>query len=254
MTAPAFTHARYREILRAGLTAGYRFAGFEEVLASDASSARACFLRHDCDNDLVAAARMAEIEAEEGVRSTYFLMLRSVMYNVLAPANAPFVRRILAQGHWLGLHFDESVVANEPDHRVPALVDKERALLSAEFGCAIDVVSFHQPGARVLEGRLHLNCINTYDHADMAGVHYTSDSNLAFRGGEPAELFASGEHRRLQILFHPEWWTSDPTSLEEKWDRMFIDNLETMQSSLLQREDTFTARRVVRLTRAGRVQ
>ena len=87
----------------------------------------------------------------------------------------------------------------------------------------------------------------------MAGVHYTSDSNLVFRGGEPEKLFAEGAHRRIQILLHPEWWTDQPMPLAEKWNLMLANNIELMQESLIQREDTFTARRevLVRMTIAA---
>jgi hypothetical protein len=245
MSGGPFTHDRYRAILRAGLASGYRFAAFHDIEALRRGGARGCLLRHDCDNDLVAAARMAEIEAEEGVSSTYFVMVRSAMYNLLAPPQTALVRRILSLGHWLGLHFDESVVAELPDAGVPAEVDRERVLLRTEFGCPVDVVSFHQPGARILEGRIALACVNTYDRGHMAGFHYTSDSNLAFRGGDPIDLFAAVTHPRLQVLVHPEWWTTTEMSLAEKWNAMLLDNVETMQGSLLAREDTYNDRRVV---------
>jgi len=245
MSGGPFTHDRYRAILRAGLAAGYRFASFHDIEALRRGEVRACLMRHDCDNDLVAAMRMAEIEAEEGVSSTYFVMLRSALYNLLAPPETALVRRILALGHGVGLHFDESVVAELPDAGVPVEVDRERALLQAEFGCPIDVVSFHQPGARILEGRIALACVNTYDRRHMAGFHYTSDSNLTFRGGDPIDLFATGTHPRLHILVHPEWWTAVEMSLAEKWNAMLLDNVDLMQGSLLAREDTYNGRRVV---------
>jgi hypothetical protein len=250
--AAPFTHARYRVLIRSGIAGGYRFAGFAELPALRQTEEKRCLLRHDCDNDLVAAALLSEIEAEEGVRSTYFLMLRSAMYNLLAPANRALVSRVLDHGHWLGLHFDASVVAGEPDERIAALVDDERRILAAEFGHTIAVVSFHQPGRRVLDNRIQLNCLNTYDRSDMEGVHYTSDSNLVFRGGDPTALFAEGSHRRIQVLTHPEWWTREPMSLDRKWDQMLLHNIGLMQDSLLRREATYTARRDVSVTSAER--
>lgn len=247
MSPCPFTHARYRAILQAGLAAGYRFADFGEIEVVRGGQVKACLLRHDCDNDLVASARMAEIEAEEGVSSTYFVMLRSAMYNLLAPPHGALVRRILSLGHRLGLHFDESVVAGMPDDRVTVEVDREREWLQAEFGQPIEVVSFHQPGVRILEGRVRLSCVNTYDRRDMAGFHYTSDSNLAFRGGDPIDLFGGGRHPHLHVLIHPEWWTPTAMTLAEKWNSMLLDNLEVMQASLLEREDTFNERRTLRI-------
>lgn len=248
MSADEFTHARYREMLAVGRGAGYRFADFGEMAALRQAKDKVCLLRHDCDNDLVAAARMAEIEAESGASSTYFVMLRSAMYNLLAPNNGALVRRILSLGHRLGLHFDESVVTDRSDAEVIAIVDREREVLRVEFGGEVAAVSFHQPGPRVLEGRLRLHCVNTYDRGDMTGFHYTSDSNLVFRGGAPDELFRSGVQPRLHLLIHPEWWTDRAMSVAEKWNAMLLDNFELTQASLLAREDTFTERRTMQLT------
>ena len=251
MTAPPFTHLAYRDMLRVGVESGYRFAGFSEVDRLRADPGKICLMRHDCDNDLVAAARLAEIEAAERVRSTYFVMLRSAMYNLLAPTNARLVRQILGHGHWLGLHFDEALAADEADDSIVELVDRERRLLSREFDCPVEAVSFHQPGARVLQGRLRLNCVNAYDRRDMAGFHYTSDSNLAFRGGEPATLFRTAAHRKLQILIHPEWWTEREMPVAAKWDRMLLNNLQLAEESLRHREATYTESRRLVLTRDG---
>src|ERR1700694_3230409 len=117
MTLP-FTQSHYREILRVGIRSGYCFAGFNDLPALRAGSQKTCLMRHDCDNDLLAAARIAEIEAEEGVKTTFFLMLRSAMYNVLAPTNGACVRQIIACGHWIGLHFDASVHRTEAEEQI----------------------------------------------------------------------------------------------------------------------------------------
>jgi hypothetical protein len=254
MTAAPFTHRRYRQMLHAGKTAGYRFAPFSDVDVLRQAGERACLLRHDCDNDLVAAVRLAEIEAEEEVRSTYFVMLRSAMYNLFAPTNAALVRRILAAGHWLALHFDESVVEAVSDERLVALVDRERALLSEEFSSPVAAVSFHQPGRRILDNRVKFACVNTYDREALADFHYTSDSNLEFRGGDPIELFAAGTHARLQVLIHPEWWTEAVMPLADKWRHMLANNLELAQGSLLRREATFTDQLKVSLAPGGRAR
>jgi hypothetical protein len=246
-TAIPFTYAHYREIVVAALAAGYRFCSFPELAQVRSGTQYSCSLRHDCDNDLVAALRLARVERDLGIRSTYFVMLRSAMYNLLSPANAALVREILGQGHWLGLHFDESVHAGEPLERLSALVDRERQWLTEEFGQSVEVVSFHQPSHKIVEGTLALNCINTYSRQDLAGVHYVSDSNLKFRDGCPSEIFRGRHHRHVQILLHPEWWTEQEMPLGEKWNQMLINNLELMQQSLLAREATYKTPQRLRL-------
>lgn len=241
MKAHPFTREDYRDILRRGLAAGYRFALFSELREGPSMSKR-CFMRHDCDNDLVAAAAMAEIEAEEGVSTTHFLMLQSAMYNLLAPENLRLARRIAACGQTVGLHFDASPQARRVGSNIAVEVDRQRAILADELSMPIEVVSFHQPDETILSGRVKTACINTYDAQDMAGVYYTSDSNLTFRGGDPRELFSRGEYDSIQVLIHPEWWTEAPMPLMDKWALMLKSNIDLMQKSLLEREKTYNAK------------
>jgi hypothetical protein len=251
MKQTEFTHDRYRSMIEAARAAGYRFATFDELAGLRASQERACLIRHDCDNDLRAALDLARIEAECGIRSTYFVMTRSVLYNIMAPPILVAVRGILGLGHRLGLHFDETPFAEQAPAAVAAQVDRERDWLAREFGQPIEIVSFHQPSPRVLANEIRLNCLNTYDKHDMAGVHYLSDSNMKFRGKTPFEQFESREHRLLQILLHPEWWTEEPSTLDDKWNRVLGNNIDTVQRELLKRELTYTVPRsvTVRLNR-----
>lgn len=238
----SFTHDHYRSILSAGLSNGYRFCSFEEIHALRGSNERACLLRHDCDNDLTAARDVALIESDFGVRSTYFVMLRSAMYNALAPTGLKIINQIIELGHHIGLHFDESVFSSSADAELRDQVDIEREILKREFGKSVSVVSFHQPGNRILENRIKINCLNTYDRVDMKDVYYTSDSNLFFRGHDPCLLFKEGNHRLIQVLLHPEWWTVAELPLREKWARMLRNNLDMMQESLIEREAAFSNR------------
>lgn len=239
MSAPPFTLDRYREIVRAGLDAGYRFGFFDEIDAARRSGELVCLLRHDCDNDLTAAARLAAAEAALGVRSTWFVMTRAALYNLWAPTNVRLVRDILAMGHRLGLHFDESPHAGADAADIAAAVDRERGWLEDEFGTPVDATSFHQPSRRVLDQQIKINGLNTYDQSDMAGFHYMSDSNMAWRAGCPSQALRERRHPRLHLLSHPEWWTPQPMERRDKWRAMLANNLALMQDSLTARESTF---------------
>lgn len=239
MSPPSFTYGHYRSILDEALRNNFRFLSFAEISTARIGDVRSCFLRHDCDNDLVAARDMARIEQEVDVKSTYFIMLRSAMYNALAPTSRKLVEEILSWGHHIGLHFDESVFAKSSGDEVCDRIDSERALLLQEFGRAVDVVSFHQPSQRILTNEFKIRCTNTYDQDDMSGIYYTSDSNLNFRRGDPRHLFESGDQTMVQLLIHPEWWTRDEISLTEKWSRMLQNNFDVMHESLASREAAF---------------
>jgi hypothetical protein len=247
MTAP-FTHSQYRDLLATALGSGYQFSGFEQ-LRDSLPDAPACLLRHDCDNDLVAAAEMASIEAAIGVRSTYFLMLRSALYNLLSLPNLELAGQIVSQGHWIGLHFDERRLPGATGPELAAAADRERAILEGELGVPVRSLSLHQPGERALSGEYRFNCVNTYDKRDMAGLEYLSDSNTVWRE-DPIEAFRARRHPRLQLLVHPEWWTSHAMPVQAKWRRMLRNNFELMQTSLLERERAYEGRLAISFRRA----
>src|SRR5262249_821300 len=116
-----FSLGHYREILRAALDGGYRFAFFEAP-----PGAGDVFLRHDVDLSLEAAVEMAELEAEEGGGETYLLMTRSVFYNLASREGEDAIARLRELGHRVGLHavhprveldarFDPVVAWHNPD-------------------------------------------------------------------------------------------------------------------------------------------
>src|SRR5204862_661116 len=85
MTPPApgpcggFSLAHYRELVRTALELGYRFATFSEhehVVAD-----RLFLMRHDVDLSVDLAANFARIEAELGIRATYFVRVHARYYN-----------------------------------------------------------------------------------------------------------------------------------------------------------------------------
>ena len=69
-----FDLEHYAEILEAGKTGGYRFAPF-----ASAPERGDIYLRHDVDLSLDAALRMAELEAQHDVTTTYLLMILSAI-------------------------------------------------------------------------------------------------------------------------------------------------------------------------------
>jgi hypothetical protein len=188
---------------------------------------------------------MASLEEKMGIRSTYFLMIRSAMYNILSIPNSELVRQIVGAGHEIGCHFDEQCYPGATAAQLSARVDWERALLSHELGVPVDVISFHQPSKMVLDNRIEVSCINTYDRNDMESFHYISDSNTVWKEGPPCKAFRDRKHPRLQLLIHPEWWTPDEMPLRQKWNRMLRDNFELVQQSLLGRERAYTQRQEI---------
>ena len=58
--------------------------------------------RHDVDLSLERALDLAKIEAIEGIKATYFILLHSEFYSPFEKKSAQIIRQILELGHKIG--------------------------------------------------------------------------------------------------------------------------------------------------------
>jgi hypothetical protein len=184
-----FSLEHYRELLEAAKAGGYRFAGFDEP-----PQAGDLLLRHDVDLSLDAAVKMAEIEAAAGAWSTWFLMTRSVFYNLDSSEG----KRAIARLHELG--------GRIAHHAVWPNVD-----LDDRFE---PVVAWHNPDAEFMSAAVD-GATNVMAPPWFDAEHYRSDSNQNWRHGCPHDELERGEFEWLQLLIHPEIWVYDGQSMAE---------------------------------------
>jgi hypothetical protein len=247
----SFTRTGYRAMLESALRSGYVFAAFDDPAAQ--SARRVCLLRHDVDADLGAALEIARIEAEVGVRSTFFIMLRSPLYNALGRANQQLAREILDLGHWLGLHYDLAF-APGAQRTAEAWIALEAETLGAMYGAPVRAVSFHQPMlAEKAPGELApLNLVSAFDYP---GFTYVSDANKALKMGAFVDLFESAAVAHLHLCIHPIWWATDDPSAEpmDLWDAAIAANLLRSQEQVISTERAFGPTRTITLGRADAV-
>ena len=178
----SFDLDHYAEILSAATSGGYRWATFAEQ-----PSAGSVFLRHDVDLSLDAAVRMAELEAQAGVRATYFLMTRSVFYNLASAEGAAALARLRELGHAVGLH------AIYPD-----------AAFDERFGLD-PVLAWHNPDPGYMSAPVP-GVVNVMQDPWFDPATYRSDSNQRWRSGCPHDDLRRAAFPWLQLLVHPEIW------------------------------------------------
>ena len=159
---------------------------------------------------------MAELEAEEGVRSTWFVLLRTEFYNAFSRSGQEALRHIQSLGHEIGLHFDEAsyVPALGPGEVVQSIV-KECGLLSAALGAEISAVSMHRPSKTTLEADYEIpGIVNSYGKTFFHEFKYLSDSRRRWR--EPVlDIVRSGEYDRLHILTHAFWYHEEEEDISQ---------------------------------------
>ena len=154
-----------------------------------------------------AARVMAEAEAAHGWSATYFVLVRTEMYNPFAPAAARDLARIRAFGHRVGLHLDTRLYDNTPA-ALDAAAAKECAVLETILAAPVEEISFHRPAPDLLgydaplAGRRH-----AYQLRYFTAMGYCSDSGGEWHHGHPLDHPAIAEGRAIQLLTHPIWWT-----------------------------------------------
>jgi hypothetical protein len=184
-----FELEHYGELLEAAKTGGYRFATFD-----GAPAAGEVILRHDVDLALDAALRMAELESEAGAVATYFLMTRSVFYNLASDEGESALARLRELGHRVGHH------AVHPHVDLDERFDR--------------VVAWHNPDPEFMRAPLD-GAVNVMAEPWFSPDHYRSDSNRHWRSGCPHEALGRGELEWLQLLTHPEIWVYPGASMGE---------------------------------------
>jgi len=175
-----FTLEHYRDLLRVAKAAGYRWAGFDRP-----PEPGVVILRHDVDLSLEAALAMAEVEADEGAWSTWFMMTRSVFYNLDSSEGERTLGRLRELGHRIA------------HHAVYPHVD-----LDERFE---PLVAWHNPEPEYMQATVG-GAVNVMGPPFFEADHYRSDSNQHWRGGCPHGPLARGEFEWLQLLTHPEIW------------------------------------------------
>ena len=186
----------YRELLEAANAGGYRWAGFDRPPENGD-----LLLRHDVDLSLAAAVALAEVEADAGAWSTWFMMTRSVFYNLASPEGERALARLRELGGRIAHHAVwPNVDLDERFERVVAWHNPEPEYIS-------DTV----PGAQ-----------NVMAAPFFSPDHYRSDSNQHWRHGCPHEALARGELEWLQLLIHPEIWVYEGETMGETM-RSFLE-------------------------------
>ena len=176
----AFDLDHYAELLAAATTGGYRFAFFDrEPEPGD------LLLRHDVDLSLEAALRLAELETEAGAQATYFLMTRSVFYNLGSLEGEQALARLRELGHRVGLH------AVYPHIDVDDRFDR--------------TLAWHNPDPDFMRMPVE-GFDNVMGDRFFDPDRYRSDSNQHWRSGCPHDDLRAGRFDWLQLLTHPEIW------------------------------------------------
>lgn len=198
-----FTYDAYKNLIKSLRNENYSIASYHDWNKYD----RCVILRHDIDYDISKAVKLACVEKELGVQSTYFVLVTSDFYNVFSTKGCEQLRAILDCGHEIGLHFDEasySDIASSQD--VINHIIEEAELLKKAIDYPIKTVSMHRPSDMILKADIEIpDIINSYGKVFFNEFKYISDSRRRWRESVE-DILGSRLYDRLHILTHAFWY------------------------------------------------
>jgi hypothetical protein len=188
----------YEQLLGIALNQEYEFLGVEQWLASSPQTVQRplVVLRHDVDQYPGSALRMASIESEFGVRSTWYFRWRT--------ADPAVVEGLRGEGHAVGLHYETltrlALERGLSSAETSALIPEARELLAQE------IAAFGE-----LCGPIRSAC----PHGDtrVAGVH----NGVLLRGQDLAAYGIEWDTNDAVGQRGVDVWLTDRSSAEGRW-------------------------------------
>lgn len=211
-----FTLGNYRRLLRLA-----KERGFEFILHKDefVDGRKDVIWRHDVEFEPDIALRMARIEADEGVRATYFFQLHSPYYNLFDEHYTKVFHEITGLGHHAGLHFDCRYWGITDEAQLDKYITLDRTYMETAMNTAVDTFSFHNttPFTQSCLEYRYGNLINVY--ADFFKKHYAycGDSLGYWRFDRLEDVLRDDNVRHLQALTHDANWSDEVMSPRKRF-------------------------------------
>lgn len=208
-----FTFENYRIILKK-LLEHYNCLLFSDNLKID----KFFIMRHDVDHSVENSFKMAEIENELGIKSTYFIHLHNEFYNFLELEHSKTFKKIIDLGHEIALHFDVHYYNINNENELEKHLLFEKNIIESILNVKIKVFSFHNNNDFTLSCKKekYAGLINVYNDYFFKNMKYCSDSNGYWRFERLVDLIDTDKYSKLHILLHPELWQNRPMSPKER--------------------------------------
>ena len=210
----------YYDLLQTFQAAGYEFVFFNELNNTHGQLA----LRHDIDFDTNFALQCAECEHSLGIKSTFFFLMRSELYNVFSARDYNNIQAIRSLGHKISIHFDPTVY--EDFHKG---LEKEVRGFKSLFEEEVNIISIHRPNVFFQElDQPIFDIEHTYQTKYFRDIKYISDSTGVWRFGHPADSDEFANKKSLHVLIHPLWWMVSGDDNVDKLRKYFAERVKQL--------------------------
>ncbi len=209
-----FTEKNYRQLLKLAKKR-FEFKSFHTK-----SKNPHIILRHDVDISIHRSLKLAKIEANLGIQSTYFLRLHSEYYNIFEKEIFQKIKEIIKLKHEIGLHFDVDFYSPiKSEKNLVSYLLKDKKILENLLLRKIKVFSYHNPDIdKILKfDNDHIaGMVNVYGKNIKKKYSYCSDSNGFWRFNSLKDIISNEKINQVHVLLHPEWWQVNSLSPKQR--------------------------------------
>lgn len=202
-----FTRSNYKELIRLAKKK-YDFINYKELKSP---SYNKLLWRHDVDISMHAALKLARIEADMGVKATYFIYPHSEFYNLFEKVITDILIEIKELGHSIGLHFDCHYYGIDSEESLQTFLSREAQLFKNILNIEVEVFSFHNTThfTQSCEKESYAGLTNVYSREIRTNYSYCSDSNGYWKYRRLEDFLLDDTIQNAQVLTHPSWWQDE---------------------------------------------
>ncbi|QAA30592.1 hypothetical protein [Clostridium manihotivorum] len=211
-----FTYGSYEKLLdkMKMINNIYSFEAITESISSG------IILRHDIDFDIKKAYELSKLEEGKNVKSSYFVLTTSEIYNINSLKNRVMLRAMHNKGFEIGLHFDPLIYSSLEEEKLLIKVKNECAIIEDIIGDRVCSISLHCPSILNRYPKF-VGYKNAYDIALFKDQFYISDSCKDFRGKDIFSFVEKGKNNLIQVLLHPIHFNTTETTYIDSFSNIF---------------------------------
>lgn len=228
-----FTLTNYRSLIQLSKTKGFEFILHRDGFVNNRKD---IIWRHDVEFEPDIALKMAQIEAEERVKATYFFQLHSPYYNLFDNHYTKIFHQIREFGHHVGLHFDCYYWRIYSEDQLEENITVDRMYMEKALGVEVDTFSFHNttPFTQSCLKYKYAGLINVYSSYFKEHYSYCGDSLGYWRFDRLEDVLNDDKIRHLQVLTHDANWSEDVLSPRKRFAKAMHDHAERLINGQVQ--------------------
>lgn len=220
-----FTLANYRRLVQMAVDKGFQFILHKDEFVPERKDV---IWRHDVEFEPDIALKMAKIEAEIGVKATYFFQTHSGYYNLFSTHFTNTFREIAKLGHHIGLHFDCRYWGINDESQLNEFITFDKEVFEKTLGVKIDTFSFHNttPFTQSCLEYRYGGLVNVYAKFFKEHYNYCGDSLGYWRFDRLEDVLNNEDVQHLQVLTHDGNWSEEVLSPRKRHAKVMYDHAE----------------------------